>query len=56
MCGGVYEDELKDEADAITAQQPITEAPKSPPKLAEDDGIIIQEVIHKNEKTRSCSR
>lgn len=38
MCGGVYEDELKDEADAITAQQPITEAPKSPPKPAEDDG------------------
>ena len=38
MCGGVYEDELKDEADAITAQQSINEAPESPPKLAEEDG------------------
>ena len=24
MCGGVYEDELKDEADTVIAQQPIT--------------------------------
>ena len=38
MCGGVYEDELKDEADTVIAQQPITKAPESPPKPVEDDG------------------
>jgi len=38
MCGGVYEDELKDEPDTSIAQQPITKAPESPPKSAEDDG------------------
>ncbi|MDC3058690.1 hypothetical protein OA099_04985 [Litorivicinus sp.] len=37
MCGGVYEDELKDEADAGIAQ-PITKAPESPSKPEEDDG------------------
>ena len=30
MCGGVYEDELKDEADTVIAQQPITKAPEKP--------------------------
>ena len=38
MCGGVYEDELKDEADAVIAQQPITKVPESPPKPVDDDG------------------
>ena len=38
MCGGVYEDELKDEADTVIGQQPITKAPGSSPKPAEDDG------------------
>ena len=38
MCGGVYEDELKDEADTVIAQQPITKAPGSSLKPAEDDG------------------
>ena len=37
MCGGVYEDELKDEADTVIAQQPITKAPESPQE-EEDDG------------------
>ena len=38
MCGGVYEDELKDEADAVTAQQAIIKSPESPSKSEEDDG------------------
>ena len=38
MCGGVDKDELKDEADTAIAQQPITKAPGSSPKPAEDDG------------------
>ncbi len=38
MCGGVYESELKDEVDTVIAQQPIIEAPESPPKSEEDDG------------------
>ena len=38
MCGGVYEDELKDEADTVIEQQPSTKAPESPTKPEEDDG------------------
>ena len=38
MCGGVDKDELKDEADTVIAQQPITKVPDSSSKLAEDDG------------------
>lgn len=38
MCGGVYEDELKDEADAVLVQQAISKAPESPTKPDEDDG------------------
>lgn len=43
MCGGVYEDELKDEAgtveaDTVIAQQSITKAPESSSKPEEDDG------------------
>ncbi len=38
MCGGVYEDELKDEADTVIAKQPTTKAPESPPTSQEDDG------------------
>ena len=38
MCGGVYEDELKDEADTVIAQQPITNAPEGLSMPEEDDG------------------
>ena len=38
MCGGVYEDELKDEADTVIAQKPITSAPEGLSKPEEDDG------------------
>ena len=38
MCGGVYEDELKDEADTVIAQHPITNAPEGLSKPEEDDG------------------
>ena len=38
MCGGVYEDELKDETDTVIAQQPTTKGPESPLKPVEEDG------------------
>lgn len=38
MCGGVDEDEPKDEADTDIAKQPITNAPGSSPEQTEDDG------------------
>lgn len=38
MCGEVDKDELKEEADTVIAQHPITKAPESSPKPAEDDG------------------
>ena len=37
MCGGVYEDELKDETDTVVAPQPITKAPERPPEPVEED-------------------
>ena len=37
MCGGVYEDTLKDEADTVISQQPIPTAPERPPTSEEDD-------------------
>ena len=38
MCGEVDNNELKDEAGTVIAQQPVTKAPGSSPKPAEDDG------------------